>query len=59
MARPSYRHRVGLIEIENQKKKIREEQKKLDEKLKQKQKPISKEEHEERLKKLKEFGLLK
>jgi len=59
MVVPSYRHRAGKVAIENRQRQIKEEQKKLEDNFKQNQKPVSKEEHEGRLKKLKELGLLK
>ena len=47
------RHKAGFYS------KQKEDSKKRERELKEKEKPISEEEHEERLKKLKEIGLLK
>ncbi|MBS3094647.1 hypothetical protein J4474_03205 [Candidatus Pacearchaeota archaeon] len=57
MATPSYRQRVGLIEIRNKEKKEREEKKKREET--KEENVISEEEHKKRLDKLKELGLVK
>lgn len=59
MVRPSYRHRAGYIEIKNKNRQVKEESKKIEDILKEKEKTISDEEHKQRIEKLKELGLLK
>ena len=56
MAIPPLRRRAGMIEIKEKERKAREEAKKSKEVLK---KEVSPEEHETRLKILREMGLLK
>ena len=57
MAVPPLRRRVGKIEIDNKERKIKEE---LNKRLKnEKKENITPEEHEARIKKLREIGLLK
>ncbi len=57
MAIPSFRQRAGAIEIQNKLIKEKEEKKRREKVGKKEQ--ISEEEHEKRVKKLKELGLLK
>lgn len=55
MATPSYRQRVGKIEIDNKERELR----KKTQENKLKEQPITEEEHRKRVEKLKELGLLK
>jgi len=57
MAVPTLRRRIGMIEIENRESKAREAMKKRRER--EVKNEITPKEHEERLKKLKEIGLIK
>ena len=57
MAVAPLRRRAGLIEIKNKEIKVREELKKRGENMKKQE--ITPEEHEKRLKLLKEIGVLK
>ena len=57
MAVPPLRRRAGMIEIKDKERKSREEAKKKRDSMKKEE--ITPEEHEERVKKLKELGLIK
>ncbi|MEK6893703.1 MAG: hypothetical protein AABX07_05890 [Nanoarchaeota archaeon] len=57
MAIPSSRRRAGKVDIENRQKELKDELRKRKEREKEKQ--LTPEEHEARLKALKEAGLIK
>jgi len=57
MATPPLRRRAGMIEIKEKERKVREEIR--NRRVNEKSEEISKDEHEERLKMLKELGLVK
>lgn len=60
MAVASFRLRAGRVEIKNKERKIREELKmREEEQRKNKEEKVSEEEHQARLNKLREIGLLK
>lgn len=57
MAVAPLRRRAGMIEIKERERKAREETRKQRESMNKEE--VTKEEHEERIKKLKEIGLIK